>query len=143
MSLERWKREYYPINASEFEDKTLLEAVEHSLKKWEGLSEEVVEEYNLSFTCVSAGKVAYSKLEGMPINGSTCSLCVKQSSRIYYTGCNGCALYVSLGGVSCSDDSLEPSPYRKMMESGDPTSMIEALRKTVEMVKDNPEKWGE
>lgn len=38
MSLESWKKEFYPVDACEIEG--LVDAAKHSLKKWEGLLSE-------------------------------------------------------------------------------------------------------
>lgn len=130
MSLSAWIREFYPIKASECSEE---EALDHSIKKWEGLLPE-----NLDFYSVSINK--YGELVDdhdfrFSIHGSTCALC------FYHPGCIECPFVTKLG-YRCDEDNLSnieergeefEAPWWHWTQGHNPVPMITALKKIKEL----------
>jgi len=137
MSLKTWKKEFYPVPASKVSGKKT--AIKHSLKKWQGLTEENLKKHGLIFTydfddASIRETMVSSNLPGCSfgINSKTCALC-----QLYYNNdgsdtddksdcCYKCPLYQSLGH-RC--DGRSDRPYVVFLDSGDPVPMIKALEK--------------
>lgn len=120
MSIKTWTNEFYPVEPSK--RMTKLQAIEHSLRKWEGLRDSNLKKHG----CVKNGRfIDDGSLGGyLAINGESCALCVK-----YYDEdkeCEKCPLYKSLGNRAC--DGLE-NEYSQWYRNGNPLPMIKALRK--------------
>ena len=117
MSLETWKAEFYPVDASKAED-----PLAHSLRKWEGLSQ--LEAHGLrqygGMLEDSDGLVFY-------FDSDTCALCHKhvESER-----CQTCPLAIARGGVPCDEprSDEQASPYMVGTRDRDPAPMLHWLR---------------
>ena len=72
MSLQTWMDEFYPTPAQKFP--TELEAVEHSLRKWKGLTKENLEKHSVVHCRFSIRDDAHVQLD---IDSTTCALRVQ------------------------------------------------------------------
>lgn len=125
MSLDTWKSEFYPIEASKV---PVEEAVQHSLRKWRGLTKENLEKHGV-IKDEDSTKIMYGK-GGMSIDAHSCALCEHYlDSYQMDNACEGCPL-VTVRGVPCDDDSESSvSPYHEFTGKGNPLPMIAALEK--------------
>lgn len=139
MSLETWKEEFYPVAAK---DVPLQTAIDHSIRKWEGLTPENLQRHGI-------WKLSYRRigiddddpLGGFFINSGTCALChyfiLKTSS------CANCPLFEVRGLTSCdSTTDLECSsrflsPYEEFLELGNTASMLAWLRMAKQWEEEN------
>ena len=117
MSLESWKKKYYPVEAVDVSPEN---ALDHSLQKWEGLRPEILTEHALEVVDIYVQEINGSAW--MAINSNTCALCVEYALG----GCMTCPLFKVLG-KKC--DSGKMSPYMRFFNDSDPEPMIEALKK--------------
>lgn len=131
MSLETWKAEFYPIEAS----KVLVEdAVQHSLRKWRGLTKENLKKHGVK----QDGNSIYDVFGSLRLNYGSCALCFHYECSV--SDCPGCPL-VSVLGTRCDicvnrDDEHIVSPYREFIWRNDPLPMIEALEKAAALEPD-------
>lgn len=117
MSEQTWLEEFYPVEADEVAPE---EALNHSLRKWEGFAPEAL---------------ARHKIETAPIGcySDTCALCKNFFASAPH--CATCPLALSRGGVPCGRQTLaeankgKDSPWHTMVCTGNPLPMIAALRK--------------
>lgn len=125
MSIETWKLEFYPVPADVFTPverrRLLLQAIEHSIRKWTGLLPRNLQKHNVA---VKNGLVVNTNgcSGSIEISSKTCALCKR------YNSCTKCPLYKSLG-TYC--DNGAHSPYRKFTLGDDPKPMIKALKKAL------------
>jgi len=70
MSLQSWKKEFYPVSASRVADK---DALAHSLRKWQGLTRAALRKHKISRFGYTIGEEELN--EYFPIDSSTCALC--------------------------------------------------------------------
>jgi hypothetical protein len=117
MSLQTWKEEFYPIPANETSPE---ESLKHSLKKWKGLTKENLQKHGLE----TNGQIIRGDDGTMPIDSSTCSLCVHFSKH----GCNECPL--SIAREKPCDSGLD-SPYMQFYKGKNPLPMINLLKKCI------------
>lgn len=129
-----WLNKYYPVSADDSAG-SWLEAAEHSLRKWRGLTDEVLEEYGLnrSKTLVGTKAVRDHGVAVLLLDGDTCALCVKHDrDNCGYDDdsdkCPECPITLS-GGVGCNETN---SPYDVMHVP----KMIETLETAVKWVKE-------
>lgn len=127
MTLKTWEKEFYPKSASS--RMTKRQAIEHSLKKWQGLTHK-----NLIKHGLETGFKSILEIDGREeiyINSITCALCVKYLDYDAEEGkyCVRCPLVQTLGKPCDIDDF---SPYVKWFETGNPAAMIKALQKALE-----------
>lgn len=121
MGLTSWKKEFYP-NTAEQVVKTgkIKTLIKHSLRKWEGLTEENVVKHGIRIN--GYGDIATNDgKSGLLIDSSSCSLCIKFYKEFT---CTGCPLYEHFG-CKCDDEEM---PFEHWREYGDPEPMIEALK---------------
>lgn len=141
MSIETWKREFYPIDAkSEMSEK---EAILHSIKKWEGLTKENLNKHMLDAD-VDCGWLSDEFGEAFfDIDSSNCALCAKFIQH----GCQDCPLYKKQGFVCGKGDKTDG--YLAWSQDADPSLMLENLKSlcSAKMMKheieipDLPEGW--
>ncbi len=113
MTLESWKSEFYPIEASEVPES---EAVAQSLQKWIGLRKENLDKHECFLD--EFGVVDVNG-EYLMINADSCALC----SYYQLAGCGICPL--SEAGYGCE---LYESPWDKFTEDNSNVEpMIAAL----------------
>jgi len=141
MSLETWKEEFYPVPADDKRAKrSHTAAVNHSLKKWRGLTKENLEKHGLIKVSLSDSIAPINGGGCITISGATCALCCMEDERTCLNNstsekfCRQCPLFRTLGR-QCDQDNLldvseEPGPYIKFIIKDDPQPMIEALEKT-------------
>lgn len=135
MSKESWMDEFYPEIVSGVE-RTNLEALKHSLRKWEGLTTENMERHDVSIRKLEDGE------RGLYINSSSCALCYKHRFATV-PRCVACPIYKS-NGVGCRDGVVEDtfvwSEWGIWSDDRNPQPMIDLLRKlVVEYSEDNKE----
>lgn len=131
MSLETWKKEFYSEKPKK--SFTKKQAIEHSLKKWKGLTEENIKKHNCSlndeFLTENKGDDDYLR-----IDGGSCSLCVKyyieKDFEFRESRCEKCPLFKSLGH-KCDNIFNADAPYIIFTNENNPLPMIEALQKTL------------
>lgn len=124
MSLASWKAEYYPVPAHEV---SAEDAVAHSLKKWRGLTKEVLNAHGLHVDC---GCITSGPGAELGIDGYSCALCAQFEGE---TGsCRKCPLCQARGGVRCDNPLAgeEISPFKMFHLHGEPRPMIEWLEKS-------------
>lgn len=124
MTLRTWKKEFYPVDAAH--PMTERQAIQHSLKKWEGLLKINLKKHKMEDI---GSFVSDSKGYYFEVDSSTCSLCEKYFHKV--GTCEGCPLYKSLGSRKCHSWLTLNSPYSEWLNNGDPKPMIRALRKTL------------
>lgn len=129
MSLETWKLEFYPTDASDCKED---DALEHSLRKWIGLRKENLEKHGLK---CNDNSDAFINDEGSDIffmiSYETCSLC--QFYFGYEKGdCQKCPLSIARNGEVCFRPDDE-SPYEDFVNCGNPEPMIELIQKAIDM----------
>lgn len=141
MSLETWKKEFYPSPASSFRKKSWLEAAEHSLKKWKGLREENCDKHNVELDQVGDVVDSHNFSDSFLIDSGSCALCVRSArynGDFLSNNCKICPLAKTLGR-SCGGIN-DGSIFEKYVENGDPEPMILALEKTVQSLLEEREK---
>ena len=134
MSLQTWMDEFYPTPAQKFP--TELEAVEHSLRKWKGLTKESLEKHGVVHRRrFSIRDDAHVQLA---IDSTTCALCVQHYQESAGTSnCDNCILKkVNVSEVDGQhygcDETLpgeERSTFYKFIDQSNPQPMIELLEK--------------
>jgi len=133
MTLETWKKEFYPVPADDPSIDTSMKATLHSLQKWIGLRKENLNKHSVY---MFAGYVDdfldfKSSIDpGLCINADSCALC-----KIFRNSCFECPLY-QVRTRPC-DKCLEEetySPFSDYIINYNPEPMISWLLKTVEML---------
>lgn len=125
MSLADWKDEFYPHDA---EEATEEDAVEHSLRKWEGLRPENLKKHKVH---TIGSDLEDDEDDYLDIDWSTCALCRVHSTSGDMCGededesCGRCPLQAVLEGPHAYGCKV---PYQIWLESHDPLPMIEALK---------------
>ncbi len=159
--VEDWFAKYYPCDPHG--EMTTKEAIEHSLKKWEGLTEEGLGSH---LTIEEGGVVVWFSREKfelgyvvlLSIDSSSCSLCrvfysddteddiaVRDRKRYY---CKSCPLRKVISNPCDYTTASEIAggtygPYQHFMETKDPKPMLELLRRVKELYgKSIPELGG-
>lgn len=122
MSIETWKAEFYPVEADKVPEEL---AVEHSLRKWRGMTAE-----NLAKHCVDVDTgFVYEpgRFKGaFEIDSESCALCQVHLREKSDKLCGRCPLLQHLG-KRCDEDDDGRSPFRVFMYNDDPLPMIAAL----------------
>ena len=131
MSLESWKEEFYPVKASAKHSD--VEAIKHAIQKWSGYSLENLKKHNIELKNPVI-IVDDNAQDDFTFSTDTCSLCRKYWLR----DCRRCPLY--LIGESCLSWHLpdgSKSSYRKTLNSGDNSFILDALKKALIYVEEN------
>lgn len=125
MSLSAWKKKYYPVGASKV---SKAGALDHSIRKWPGLSPAVLKRYGLTFNA----PYIRDDVSSFSIDADSCALCVR-----YYEedGCGKCPLYRVRGDVRCDHVTEHEikSPFFSSTSNGDNRPMLRWLRKAKKM----------
>jgi hypothetical protein len=124
MSLETWKAEFYPVPAST--PMNTVEACEHSLRKWRGLTTESLAKHGCE-KIPNSVFITDAAEERFEITGYTCSLCHAYHNLSWLAGCGECPIN-KVNGTSCDRGE---DPYRSFTLKGNPQPMIEALEKAL------------
>ena len=123
MSLNSWKKEYY-VGRVRTAGKGALTAVEHSLKKWEGLLPKNLKKHGVH---ISHNEV-YNPETGasFPIDCTSCALCHSTIDKYQTIDCNECTI-THATGQRCDGNN---SPYSAFLDHSNPKPMIKVLKKT-------------
>lgn len=115
MGKETWIAEFYPIPANKV---SAEDAVDHSIKKWEGALEENLKKHGLD--CPPMGFCSDS-----------CALCAHHAQH----GCIHCPLFIVRGNVRCYRERPRErvSPFDRYDLQGNPRPMLTWLKKAKEM----------
>ena len=138
MSIETWKKEFYPVPAHR--RMTDGQAVAHSLKKWSGLTKKNLDKHKLMIaeSYITSSIIEDSGLfsKSLEIASRTCALCLKGPCSMK------CPLHRHLGhpcdsgfGTKRSSSRLEGRPYSVWILIGNAEPMIKALKGTMKMLK--------
>jgi len=127
MGITEWLQAYYPIPASEATGSN-LEAAEHSLRKWEGALDKVLENYDLEYEDHMIRDPKKGK--DFRFGSEECALCLRHDRNISskakpgpYDRCTNCPLPDADGGRTCFDNG---SAYNR-----GPEAMVEALTQVI------------
>jgi hypothetical protein len=130
MSLSTWQQLYCPITAEEAAKLSPAEAIQHSLTKWRGLRQAVLDAHELrrSYCDVVDCGDSVDGGDSLSITGASCSLCAKYCdySKDEPESCANCPL--ARLGASGTDCFVE---YRRWRDYGDPEPMIALLEKAL------------
>lgn len=118
MSLESWKAEFYPVEASKVK-KDAMACIEHSIKKWEGLTKASIKKYGLSKGC----QRIFHGHENFPLDSTTCALCHMSQNRERYVDCRKCPISIARGSA-CNNE------YAAFCDEDDVRPMLQLLRRT-------------
>lgn len=126
MSIETWKKEFYPVSATSRMSKKA--AIEHSIKKWEGLLPENLKKHNVVIN--GYGDIHDDEVN-FEISDQSCALCQKY----WVECCIKCPLYEKLG-FACGKGEIEAGDgWVSYMEEGSPELMLKNLRSLLDEVK--------
>ena len=131
MSLKTWKKEFLPVTEN-LDKLSTLEAIEHSVKKWEGLLEENLYKHKV-LVYGAPPRVGWPGFQSIPINDETCALCAKFSGNRWEDACSNCPLYLHLGKRCDSDDD---APFTVFCEDRNPVPMYNTLVQILEIEKE-------
>lgn len=136
MSLASWKEEFYPIPAGEAKGDALT-AVDHSLKKWEGLRADNMKKHE----CYGAGSsisdepLSVVTDEGtMRLDSNSCALCMyNDEQKGCY--CDSCPITLATGspcddGYGDREDEDGLAPWDEWTTNHNPEPMIAVLETT-------------
>lgn len=136
MSVESWKAEFYLVDAQDRSVRSVDAALDHSLRKWEGLRKKNLEKHELV-------QVGTSLFEALPdgthdedgpelrIEGETCALCVHFSCSLSYSFKSACPLDAERGApCDVEREDERNSPYHAWSKYGHAGPMIRWLKLT-------------
>lgn len=123
MSIRSWKRKFYPVPASKVKER---DALDHSIRKWEGLQPEALEKHGLD----SIGGVLFERgtAREFEIHTGTCALCQ------HYLGgfnCIECPLSKLRDGQRCDCGRNNPWGHFGIRNNAKP--MLRLLKKAKEL----------
>ncbi|MEE9366040.1 MAG: hypothetical protein V3W44_05060 [Dehalococcoidales bacterium] len=130
MSLETWKKEFYPTLASRC---SKGRAVAHSLRKWRGMLNKNLKRHGLkreNCVVIDGAQRFY-----FIIDSGSCALC---KHYIDVGRCRECPLS-EISGRDCGDAR---GPYERWMKTGNAKPMIKALEKALEREKEAKKEKG-
>lgn len=126
---EEWQKKYYPTPASDIGKRASpLDLLDHSIRKWRGLSKAVLKKHGLS-QAVSQLTGQWNRIESGPgrtiliVDAESCALC----ERYMGNGCRRCPLKIQLGRTCDDETTTELSPYAKFIKLGKNRPMLKAL----------------
>ena len=123
MSIETWKAEFYPVEADKVPEEL---AVEHSLRKWRGLTKENLARHEL--TADGGVLTDSSGCDLFEVYASSCSLCQVYLRKDLNQRCGACPLFEHLGKPCYEEDTGDAlSAFDAFIEHDDPLPMIAAL----------------
>lgn len=134
MSLDSWKAQYYKVGASRA-CSSARAAIEHSVRKWEGLRESALEAHGLKWR----GCVITDYQDSFYVSNNTCALCVRYLNDEVDDAheCLTCPLYI-LRGCKCFAlrENETVDPYTAFTLKADPEPMIRWLKLAQEKADD-------
>lgn len=124
MSIESWKKKYYPVEAREVAYTDPLARIEHSIEKWRGLTPSVLDKHGIAVTSLGDLRDGESTF---CIDSRSCALCLAHA-----TSCENCEITIATGELCAGPDS----PFSAWMKKHDPKPMLAALRQTLKFYRD-------
>ena len=122
MSLQSWKDEFYPVDASEC-GKSHREQLEHSLRKWRGATKENAAKHGCFYKDHFVISKAESECSGYPkamgFGTKSCALCKNNRCRdcpIFLSGRHSCISIVSEYAASDNDPSSIIAVLEELLE---------------------------
>jgi hypothetical protein len=131
MSLETWKKEFYPVTAKQAARSTILQSLLHSLRKWRGLTQRNLKRHGLRLVGHTIIDGEHNNLKRFHINAETCGLCHKFYEGFGHTRCSRCPLAILRRGHACDYNCR--SPYHVFIWCSNPLPMIRLLEKAVKL----------
>lgn len=138
MSLETWKKEFYPIEAKDAIESE-LEAAKHSLLKWSGLRESSMSQHAVSKSQTRIYNIKDEEDKVLEISSFTCALCQRHLRSEGDADCAKCIL-TAVRGVPCDRrgaDGNNHAPYGAWLHGDNPEPMIELLTEATHMLEQN------
>ena len=137
MSLETWKKEFYPVEADSLEAQASTRtAIEHSLRKWRGLRPEALLKHEVRLEGPYNKEVVddCADAENGPrflLGNQSCALCLYITD---YT-CEACPIF-NVSGAACdpAENSDEVTAWEVYVHDADPEPMIAQLEKALALV---------
>lgn len=136
MSLDTWKREFYPSPASDFRagwratPPTAVEAAEHSLKKWEGMLSHNLARHGVSHPFLGELVEIDNPYKRIAIAGEVgCALC-----HYYNLSCGRCPLR-AVTPTACGSTSNYGEVCRSFSSYGEGEETDAAIRKLLADLK--------
>jgi ribosomal protein L35 len=124
MSLQSWKKEFYPIPADKII--TWKAALEHSMLKWSGFSKKNLEKHDV---ILDHGSLQ-CKYREFKVDDKSCALCLLSYDRkIKYVACNTCPIF-KLNGYYCVYRRGRVSAWNAFILHDNPKPMQRLLAKT-------------
>lgn len=119
MSIETWKKEFYPVEAC---DVPTEEALDASILKWRGVLDTHLKKHKLTRNGITI--IGAPEEDCFELNADTCALCTHYIDE----NCEGCPLYLSTG-KTC-DGISGGSPWQEVVfGKKSPKVMVNALLK--------------
>lgn len=128
----KWLNNYYPIKADELRDATNLECLEHSLKKWIGLTR--LKSYGLMLDHDERSLVEEKTSNiVLRIDSGSCALCIKHYDAYNdEINCKKCPLAIHIG-KPCDD--MKDNLYMRSFIY--PSAMVKTLHAAIKEHKEN------
>lgn len=124
------EKEFYSTTPSK--RMSTLKAIEHSLKKWKGLTKANLKKHNIIHNDNSY--ILIDTNESFYIMDDTCSLCIKFRSIYFSTQinheCKKCPLY-KINNKACYENIDNVYPYSEFLKNSNPIPMINLLKKAL------------
>ena len=133
MTLKTWKEEFYPVKPAK--RMTKIEAIEHSLTKWRGLTKTNLNTHDLKVDYWNSKQICEEKNPNkfLNIDNTSCALCYKffipDRQDYQRSKCENCPLYQANEYIPC--DSSYKSPYRAWVDNSNPRPMIKLLERAL------------
>ena len=139
MSISTWKKEFYPVDAHmPAASRTILTALRHSLRKWEGLRSFNLTRHHLHLSADYYSLLDWDSNSEFDVDSSTCALCcccerlAKNDDK-----CGVCPLTL-LRGVPCDATKdgrplyfdYNDTPYGQLGDKG-PGAMIRLIKRAI------------
>lgn len=140
MSLATWKAEFYPVEAKDVKPE---DALDHSIRKWEGLRVQSLRKHGLKKENHGLATAMGDRSGCLFLPASqNCALCA------HYKGadrkCQGCPLAQSRGGLRCdvarTSHGETISPWHAWAVRGVSRHMLVALRRAKKWVEEQRER---
>jgi hypothetical protein len=134
MGLKEWKEEFYPTEAKDCE--AGMPAIEHSLKKWQGIAEVATFTGSEEWGVKVKGNRVYDPVTGEIFypTADNCALCVHYYKEEGKATCSGCPI-VKVTGKACDEDSdedvnhLDDSQWHDWVTGNNADPMVELLER--------------
>jgi hypothetical protein len=129
MSLQSWKDEFFP---KPVEETTVEEALDHSIRKWQGLQEDALRRHVAFGPVGFAGNMTFDDGQ-FDTAGSNCALCFHFNRPSSYDKCGKCPLAAARNGVPCDEGSpsdANNAPWVEWTNNDDAKPMLAWLNYT-------------